>query len=142
VLRYLCGTFDYYLVYFGTNSVDKTFGIQGFVNADWAGDLDSQRSTSGYVFTLFGGAMSCMSKMQPTVALSTTEIEYMATTHVSREVVWLQILCTSISFDYKIIQIGCDGQSVICLAKNSMYHARTKHVDVQYYFVREMIANG
>eukprot|EP00253_Pinus_taeda_P018366 PITA_18366 len=56
---------------------------------DWAGDLDQRRSTSGYVFNLFGGAVSLMSKKQSVVELSTTETEYMAATHASKEVVWL-----------------------------------------------------
>eukprot|EP00253_Pinus_taeda_P003076 PITA_03076 len=63
--------------------------------ADWAGDLDQRRSTSGYVFNLFGGAVSWMSKKQYVVALSTTEVEYMATTHASKEAVWLRRLCSS-----------------------------------------------
>eukprot|EP00253_Pinus_taeda_P016938 PITA_16938 len=62
---------------------------------DWVGDLDHIRSTSGYVFNLFGGAVSWMSKKQSVVALSTTEAEYTAVTHASKEVVWLQILCSS-----------------------------------------------
>ena len=59
--------------------------ICGFVDADWAGDLDQRRSTSGYVFSLFGGAVSWMSKRQSAVTLSTTEAEYMAATHASKE---------------------------------------------------------
>ena len=58
-------------------------------------DLDQRRSTSGYVFNLFGGAVSWMSKKQPVVALSTIEAEYMAVTHASKEAVWLEILCSS-----------------------------------------------
>jgi hypothetical protein len=57
----------------------------GFVDADWDRDLDRRRSTSGYVFNLFGGAISWMRKRQAVVALSTTEVEYMATTHASKE---------------------------------------------------------
>ena len=68
--------------------------IHGFVDADWAGDLD-QRSTSGYVFNLFGGAVSWKSKKQSVVALSTTKAEYMVATHASKEAVWLQTLCSS-----------------------------------------------
>ena len=63
--------------------------IRGFVDADWAGDLDQRRSTSGYVFNLFGDAVSWMSKKQSIVALSTTEAEYMAATHASKEAFWL-----------------------------------------------------
>jgi len=61
--------------------------IRGLIDADWARDMDQRRSTSGYVFNLFGGAVSWMSKKQSTVALSTTEVEYMAATHVSKEAV-------------------------------------------------------
>ena len=66
--------------------------IHGFVDAHWVGYLDQRRSTSGYVFNLFGGAVSWMSKKQSVVAQSTTEAEYMAATHASKEAVWLQRL--------------------------------------------------
>ena len=59
--------------------------IHGFVDVDWAGDLDQRRSTSGYVFSLFGGVVSCMSKRRFVVALSTIEVEYMVATHASKE---------------------------------------------------------
>lgn len=87
--RYLCGTSDYGLCYQGRPGLDKVLDIHGFVDANWAGDLDQIRSTSGCVFNLFGGAVSWMSKKQSVVALSTTEAEYMAATHASKEVVWL-----------------------------------------------------
>ena len=89
VFRYLRGTSDYGLCYQGRPGLDRVFDIRGFVDADWAGDLDQRRSISGYVFNLFGGAASWMSKKQSVVALSTTEAEYMAATHVSKEVVRL-----------------------------------------------------
>jgi hypothetical protein len=74
--------------------LDRVLDIHGFVDANWVGDLDHRRSTSGYVFNLFGGAISWMRKRQVVVALSTTEVEYMAATHASKEVVWLQRLCS------------------------------------------------
>ena len=93
-----------------------------FVDADWARDLDQRRYTSGYVFNLFGGAVSWMSKKQSVVALSTTEAEYMAATHASKEVVWLHRLCSSIGLVQGAIRIDCDSQSAIFLAKNHVYH--------------------
>ena len=63
--------------------------IRGLVDVDWAGDLDQRRSTSGYVFSLFGGAVSWMSKIQSVVALSTTEAEYITATHARKEAIWL-----------------------------------------------------
>ena len=77
--------------------------IHGFVDEEWARDLDRRRSTSGYVFNLFGGAISWMRKRQAVVALSTTESEYMTTTHVSKEVVWLQ----KIVFRYWVATTSC-----------------------------------
>ena len=73
VFRYLRGTSDYGLCYQGRPGLERMLDIRGFVDADWAGDLDQRRSTSGYVFSLFGGAVSWMSKRQSVVALSTTE---------------------------------------------------------------------
>ena len=112
--------------------------IHGFVDADWAGDLDHRRSTSGYVFNLFGGTVSWMSKKQSIVALSTTEAEYMATTHASKEAVWLQRLCSSMGLVQGAIRIDCDSQSEIFLVNNPAYHSKAKHIDVQYHFVRDM----
>eukprot|EP00253_Pinus_taeda_P021796 PITA_21796 len=89
VFRYLHGTSDYGLCYQGRPGLDRVLDIRGFVDADWAGELDQRRYTSGYVFNLFGGAVSWMSKKQSIVALSTIEAEYMAATHASKEAVWL-----------------------------------------------------
>eukprot|EP00253_Pinus_taeda_P022988 PITA_22988 len=117
----------------------ESLDIRGFVDANWDGDLDQRRSTSGYVFNLFGGAVSWMSKKQSIVALSTTEAEYMVATHASKEAVWLQRLCSSMGLIQGAIRIDCDSQSAIFLAKNPAYHSKTKHTNVQYHFVRDMI---
>src|SRR5271167_4009163 len=91
VFRYLRGTSDYSLCYHCKSSgAPHSVCIHGFVDSDWAGDIDKRRSTSGYVFTMFGGAISWMSKRQPVVALSTTEAEYMAATHACKESIWLR----------------------------------------------------
>jgi hypothetical protein len=90
VFRYLRGTASYGLCYQGRPGLDRVLDIHGFVDAYWAGDLEHRISTSGYVFNLFGGAINWMSKRQVVVALSTTKVEYMATTHASKEAVWLQ----------------------------------------------------
>ena len=89
VFRYLRGTSDYGLCYQGRPGLEIMLDIRGFVVADWAGDLDQRRSTSGYVFSLFGSAVNWISKRQSVVALSTTEVEYMAATHASKEADWL-----------------------------------------------------
>ena len=98
VFRYLRGTKDYAICYQGRPGLDRVINVHGFVNVDWVGDLDHIIFTSGYVFNLFGGAISWMRKRQDIVALSTTEAEYMAATHASKEAVWLQRLCLGIGF--------------------------------------------
>jgi hypothetical protein len=73
------------------------------------------------------------------VALSNTEVEYMAATHASKELVWLQILCSGIGLVQQAIRIDCDSHSAIFLAKNLAHHSKTKHIDIQYHFVRDMV---
>ena len=83
------GTSDYGLCYQGRPGLERVLDICGFFDAEWAGNLDQRRSTSGYVFNLFGGAISWMGKRQTIVAVSNTEVEYMAATHARKEAVWL-----------------------------------------------------
>jgi hypothetical protein len=88
---------------------------------------------------LFGGAISWMRKRQSIVSLSTIEVEYMEATHASKEAVWLQRLCLGIGLVQQVVRIYCDNQSAIFMAKNSAYHSNTKHIDIQYHFVRDMV---
>ena len=80
-----------------------------------------------------------MSKRQAIVSLSTAEAEYMEATHASKEALWLKILCLGIGFVQKGVRLDCDSQSAIFLEKNLSYHAKTKHNDVKYHFVRDMV---
>jgi hypothetical protein len=73
------------------------------------------------------------------VALSTIEVEYMIATHASKEVVWLQILCSGIGLVQQVVRIDCDSHSEIFMLKNPAYHSKTKHIDIQYHFVRDMV---
>ena len=81
-------------------------------------------------------------KQKVVVALSTTEAEYMAATHACKEAIWLKRLCSDIEFKQGVLTIYSDNQSAISLAKNLTFHARTKHIDVQYHFVRDMVEDG
>ena len=83
-----------------------------------------------------------MRKRQDVVALSTTKVEYMTTTHASKETIWLQILCLGIGLVQQAIRIECDNQNAIFLAKNLAYHSKTKHIDVQYHFIRDMVESN
>ncbi|KAE8724129.1 hypothetical protein F3Y22_tig00010869pilonHSYRG00008 [Hibiscus syriacus] len=102
------------------------------------GDHDTRRSTTGYVFKLGSGTISWCSKRQPTISLSTTEAEYRAAAMAAQESTWLIQLMNNLHqpVDYAI-PLYCDNQSAIRLAENPVFHARTKHVEVRYHFVRE-----
>jgi hypothetical protein len=85
--KYLHGTTIYVLCYQGRLGLDKVLDIHGFVDVDWTGDLDHRRSTSGYVFNLFGGEISWIRRIQFVMELSTTKYEYTTTTHARKEAV-------------------------------------------------------
>eukprot|EP00253_Pinus_taeda_P003485 PITA_03485 len=106
------------------------------------GDLDKRRSTTGYVFTLAGGAISWMSKLQETVALSTTKAKYILASDASKEAIWLKGLLDEIGRKARESEVLCDSQSAIHLATNPAYHSRTKHIDVRYHFLRHVINGG
>lgn len=138
VLRYIKGSPAYGLMY----KKGSDFVLKGFTDADWAGDAVDGRSTSGYCFSLGSAAVSWCSKKQSTVALSSTEAEYMAATMAAQECVWLKCLMEDIfsKVDY-VVQICCDNESAIKLASNPVFHGRTKHVEVHHHFVREKVLN-
>jgi hypothetical protein len=94
------------------------------------------RHVSLRVFTLAGGAISWMSKLQNIVALSTTEAEYVATSHACKETVWLKFLFGEFGRMQDKVKLLCDSQSAIHLAKNPTYHGKTKHIPIKYHFVR------
>ena len=137
IMRYLKGTAAWVL----TLGSDVPLQLVGYCDADWGGgDLDGRRSTTGYVFSLGSGSIVWSSKRQPTVALSTTEAEYMATTNAAREAVWLRRLLGELGYEpTEATVLYSDNQGSIRLAHNPVNHSRTKHIDVQHHFVRELI---
>ncbi|KAJ9507318.1 hypothetical protein QJQ45_006294 [Haematococcus lacustris] len=120
-------------------------GLVGFCDADFAGDTDTRRSTTGYVFMLHGGAVSWSSRRQPTVAVSTTEAEYMAASAASKEALWLRTLVAELAVGSDVVQpvtIMCDNEAAITLIKHPIASAQSKHIDVLHHFVRERAARG
>nr|KYP42748.1 Retrovirus-related Pol polyprotein from transposon TNT 1-94 [Cajanus cajan] len=137
ILRYIKGTSDVALCFEGSE-----FFVRGYVDSDFAGDLDKRKSTTGYVFTLAGGAVSWLSKLQTVVALSTTEAEYMAATQACKEAIWIQRLLEELGHKQEKITVYCDSQSALHIARNPAFHSRTKHIGIQYHFVREVVEEG
>jgi hypothetical protein len=141
ILRYLRGTADWTLTLGGAGG--GAVELSGYCDADWAGDLDTRRSTTGYAFSLGRGTVSWCSKRQPTVALSSTEAEYMSASQAAREALWLRRLMADLGFGpVGATTIRCDNQGALALAKNPVHHQRTKHIDVQHHFIRELVEQG
>ncbi|XP_036340281.1 secreted RxLR effector protein 161-like [Rhagoletis pomonella] len=138
VLRYLKGTINKKLIFTGNHE-----DIKGFCDADWASDVDERKSMSGYVFTMQGAAISWSSKKQKTIALSSTEAEYMSLVSAVQEAIWLRRLERELQNNYnKPTLIFCDNKSAIQLAKNGASSARTKHIEIKEKFVEEKMENG
>jgi hypothetical protein len=145
--KYLKGTTSHGITFGGTPSIrnlkpgTNEIELIGFCDADYAGDLDTRRSTTGYVFLLNGGAISWQSKLQPTVAVSTAEAEYMAAAAAVKEALWLRKLFTSLGYTTSI-RIFADNQSAIKLLRNPISSLRSKHIDIVHHFARERVMRG
>ncbi|KIJ15237.1 hypothetical protein PAXINDRAFT_52820, partial [Paxillus involutus ATCC 200175] len=115
--------------------------LTGYSDASWARDIDDRRSTSGYVFQLGIATISWNSKKQPTVAASSTEAEYMAISHAAKQGLWLRQLMRELGIfaNDGPTELFVDNTGAIALTKEARFHARTKHIDVHYHFVRERV---
>lgn len=136
IMRYLKGTLNHKLTYYRNFESN----LEGFCDADWGGNETDRRSTTGYVFTMQGAPVAWNSKKQPTVAISTTESEYMAMGNATQEALWLRSLVRELA--HKMdgpIPIHCDNRGAICLSENSVYQSRTKHIDIKHHFLREHV---
>ena len=145
LLEYVKNTHHYAIRYTApTEGSALDFQISGLMHAysdaDWAGQIDDRRSTSGYVFFVAGGPVSWQSKTQKSVALSTAEAEYMALSDAAKEAIHLRALLLSIGMESnKPITIFEDNQAAQKIAENPVLHDRTKHIDIRYHFVRDLV---
>ena len=139
VLRYLKGTLTLGITY-----RPPPMRLTGYSDADWAGDVNTRRSTTGYVVMLNNGAVAWKSQRQATVALSTMESEYMALTEATKELKWLRTLLAELGYSNgdgtdQPTDLFSDNQSAIALTRNPVSHARAKHIDIRHHFVRDAI---
>ncbi|XP_019155792.1 PREDICTED: uncharacterized protein LOC109152546 [Ipomoea nil] len=139
VLRYIKGTLDYGLQL----TPSSTSGIHAFSDSDWAGCPIDRKSTSGFAVFLGTNLISWLSKKQRTVARSSTEAEYKALADVSAEVTRVVSLLRELGlYSGGPATLWCDNLGATYLCANPVFHARTKHVEIDYHFVRDKVASG
>jgi hypothetical protein len=133
VLRYLSGTANFGIMFGGAG------GVEAYSDADYDGCEDTRHSTSGYAFIAYGGAIHWSSKRQSTVALSTTEAEFIAAAGAAREALWIRKLLGDLEVDFGggALLIYGDNQSALKLIRNPILSLRSKHIDIAHQFVRE-----
>ncbi|KAE8244419.1 hypothetical protein A4X13_0g6606 [Tilletia indica] len=142
VLRYIRETRGAKLTFGGSGSGEE-LAVDGFVDADWAADRDNRWSTSGFVSTVAGGAVSWGSRKQGAVALSTAEAEYVAAGVAGREALLLSRTLAAAEKQSGTIRVNCDNQATIQLAKNpGSHHHQSKHIDIVHQWIRDKTQEG
>ena len=135
LMRYVASTRGHGIV-----SLSGPNTVVGYCDADYAGDLDTRRSTTGFTFILHGGAITWLSKRQPTVAASTTEAEFISVAQAVKEALWLRVLLADLGIVVNTFQIKGDNQSALKLLKNPVSSMRFMHIHVVYHSARERVA--
>lgn len=138
LLKFLLNTKHYEIKFTGS-----TVSLVAYSDSDWAGDRDSRKSTTGYILYLGNAPITWQSKLQPLVALSSTEAEYLALSTTAQENICIKFLLRD--WGYKIMMpttIYCDNQGAIQLTINHAQHKRTRHIEIKYHYVRDLESTG
>jgi hypothetical protein len=145
ILRYLKGTINLALVYSKinhNNDFNSNNNIIGYSDASYAPFKDDRKSIGAYIFIFNNGPISWSSKKQSIVALSSCEAEYRALSECSKESQWLKNLHSELNNSLNPIILFEDNQAAMKIAENNMFSKRTKHIDIRYHFIRELIQNN
>ena len=140
ILRYIAGTLDYGLRYARRPG---SAHFVGYCDSDLAGDIDTSKSTSGTMFFLGDCLVSWQSIKQRVVALSSCEAEYIAATSAATQALWLaRLLSELLGIETKAVELRMDSKSALALAKNPVFHERSKHIRTKYHFIRSCLEEG
>ncbi|KAK0591893.1 hypothetical protein LWI29_009888 [Acer saccharum] len=137
IIRYVNGTSNYGIWY----SFDTNASLVGFSDADWAGNCDDRKSTSGGCFFLGNNLVSWFCKKQNSISLSTAEAEYIAAGSGCTQLLWMKQMLVDYGFNQGTLTLFCDNMSAINIFKNPVQHSRTKHIDIRHHFIRELVEN-
>jgi hypothetical protein len=140
IIRYVAGTLDHGLYY--PRCPGATHFV-GYSDSDHAGDIDTSKSTSGVLFFLGKCLVSWQSVKQQVVALSSCEAEYIAASTASTQALWLaRLLGDLLGRDTEAVELRVDSKSALALAKNPVFHERSKHIRIKYHFIRSCLDEG
>ena len=140
ILRYVAGTLEYGLHY---KRAPGTARFIGYCDSDLAGDIDTSKSTSGTMFFLGDCLVSWQSIKQRVVALSSCEAEYIATASAATQALWLsRLLGELLGKEVDVVELKVDSKSALALAKNPVFHDRSKHIRIKYHFIRDCLEDG
>ena len=137
IFRYLAGTLELSIT-FKSNVIDE---LVEYTESDWAWLKDGRRSTGGYALLLSGRPVSHQSNQQATVALSSTEAEYMATAEAEKEALWIGRFLAALGYRLpsQPVSLRTDNRGSILLTANPEFHRRTKHIEVRHQWIREKV---
>lgn len=136
IMRYLKGTIEVGIMYSRKGDLE----LKGYVDSDYAGDIDDRKSTGVFVFLLGSGAISWSSKKQAVVTLLTTKVEFISATTGGCQAVWLRCILEKIGEEQrKSSPIMCYNSSTIKVSRNPILHGKCKHIDVRYHFLRDLV---
>lgn len=138
VLRYLSGTINHGLL-LQPSPLQTPITLTGFSDADWGSDPDDRKSTSGSCIYLGPNLISWWSKKQTLVARSSTEAEYRSLANTASEILWIQSLLTELKIPFQVPVLYCDNLSTVSLSHNPVLHAKTKHMELDIFFLREKV---
>ncbi|KAH7420982.1 hypothetical protein KP509_13G034500 [Ceratopteris richardii] len=139
-IHYLQATKHFGLLYHKSSNPSPTLHLTGWSDSDWGGEISSRKSTAGGVFVFAGASISWFSKKQGAVALSSAEAEFVALARTSKEGIWLSMVLKELLPQTQVqVKLLCDNLSCIQLASNLKHSEKTKHVDIKYHFIRELV---
>ncbi|KAM0017627.1 putative RNA-directed DNA polymerase [Helianthus debilis subsp. tardiflorus] len=137
IVRYVAGTSDFGIWYARGSPVQ----LVGYTDSDWASSIDDRKSVSANVFTLGSGVVTWSCKKQSTVALSSTEAEYVASSAATTQAIWLRRVLSDLGISQESpTNVFCDNLSAINLSRNPVMHGRSKHIEIKHHYVRDMVS--